>query len=53
MLVGFPKAFNRAFGNVILLLLTQDNDLVTRRAMLFTCFKDAFLFLMQKNFIES
>jgi len=49
MLVGFPKAFNRALGNVIVLLLTQDNDLERRRAMLFTCGKDAFLFLMQKT----
>lgn len=37
MLAGAPKAFDRAFGNVILLLVTQDDDFVTRGTMFLTC----------------
>lgn len=44
MLAGVPKAFGRAFGNVILLLVTQDDDLVTRGTIFLTCEKEAFFF---------
>lgn len=49
MLAGVPKAFGRAFGNVILLLVTQDDDLVTRGTIFLTCERMLFFFfLMQK-----
>lgn len=37
MLAGVPKAFDRVFRNVTLLLVTQDDDLITRGTMLLTC----------------
>jgi len=49
MLAGVPKAFDRAFGNVALLLVTQDDDLVTRGTTFLALEKDVFLFLMQKT----
>lgn len=49
MLVGDPKAFDRAFGNVMPSLVTQDNDQVTRVTMLLTCCKGAFFFFNAKG----